>query len=77
MLYTVLANSKMFPIGGESVTSHRSKLIKSLDAAGNFLFGRVHFFSYKNFKLCKTSEVLSSCQSAKLIFDFTLREDEE
>ena len=77
MLYTVPPNSKMFPIGGESVTCHWLKLIKSLDASGKLLFVSVHFFSYKNFKLCKTLEVPSSCQSTKLMFDLTLRKDEE
>lgn len=61
MLYTVPPNSKMIPIGGESVTCHRSKLVKSLDALGKFLFVSVHFFPYKNLMSCKTLEVPSSC----------------
>ena len=77
MLYTAPPNSKMFPIGGEGVTCHWSKLINSSDALGKLLFVIVHFFSYKNFKLCKTLEVPSSCQSTKLMFDLTLREDKE
>ena len=76
MLYIVPPNSKMFPIGGECVTCHWSKLTKSSDASSKFLFVCVHFYAYKNFKPCKTLEVPSSCQSTKLIFYLTLREDE-
>ena len=67
----------MFPIDGESVTCYRSKLIKSSDTLGKLLFVSMHFFSYKNFKPCKTLEMPSYCQSTKLMFDVTLREDEE
>ena len=47
MLYTVPPNSKMFPIGGESVTCHQSKLIKSSDALSKSLIVSVHYFSWK------------------------------
>ena len=50
MWYTVPPNSKMFPIGGESVTCHWSKLIKSLDASGNLLFCKCALFFLQKFQ---------------------------
>lgn len=72
-----LPTPKCFPLVEKVSLAIGQNSLKVWMHQANFCFVSVHFFSYKNFKLCKTLEVPSSCQSTKLMFDLTLREDKE